>query len=157
MLARSSSPPVRGRRQLYFAYGSNMSMAVMRKHCATAQPVSVATLSDYRFVITADGYASIRRERGSTVQGVLWRVDAANIKALDDYESVATGLYARTTVRVTAGRRRLAALVYIGRPRPDGRPRPGYLGVVADAARRWQLPTAYVERLEAFAEDHRRD
>jgi hypothetical protein len=44
---------------LHFAYGSNMHRAVMRKHAPAAEPLGVARLAGYRFVITADGYASV--------------------------------------------------------------------------------------------------
>jgi len=44
---------------LHFAYGSNMHRAVMRKHAPSAVPLGVARLEGYRFIITADGYASI--------------------------------------------------------------------------------------------------
>ncbi len=38
---------------LHFAYGANMSRAVMRRHAPSAQPIGVAQLANYRFVITA--------------------------------------------------------------------------------------------------------
>ena len=37
---------------LHFAYGSNMSHRIMRKHAPKAVAVGVATLPHYRFVIT---------------------------------------------------------------------------------------------------------
>ena len=49
----------RGRRRrlrgvmLHFAYGSNMSRAVMRRHAPDAEPIGVAALADHRFLITA--------------------------------------------------------------------------------------------------------
>jgi hypothetical protein len=56
---------------LHFAYGSNMSRAVMRKHAPFAKPIGVATLVNYRFLITTDGYASVAPRRGERVHGVL--------------------------------------------------------------------------------------
>ena len=35
----------------------------MRKHAPTAAPLGVARLAEYRFVITADGYASVEPAR----------------------------------------------------------------------------------------------
>ena len=47
---------------LHFAYGSNMSRDVMRKHAPLAQPIGVATLADYRFLImTAEAMPRSRR------------------------------------------------------------------------------------------------
>jgi len=48
-----------GRVTFHFAYGSNMSRAVMRRHAAGAEPVGVATLANYRFLITTHGHASV--------------------------------------------------------------------------------------------------
>ena len=44
---------------LHFAYGANMHRDVMRRHAPTAQPIGAAALADHRFIITADGYASV--------------------------------------------------------------------------------------------------
>src|SRR5258708_40070898 len=59
---------------LHFAYGANMSRAVMQKYAPGAHALGVAELADHRFVITADGYASVEPRRADTVHGVLWRV-----------------------------------------------------------------------------------
>jgi len=45
----------------------------------------------------------------------------------------------------------VAALVYIARPRGEGRPKPGYLDLVITAARDWGLPDGYVRMLERWA------
>src|SRR6185437_13618493 len=44
---------------LHFAYGANMSRAVMQKYAPGARALGVAELTAHRFVITADGYASV--------------------------------------------------------------------------------------------------
>ena len=56
---------------LYFAYGSNMSRTLMRTHCPAAKEIGTAVLDGYRFVITADGYASIERRAGAVVHQAL--------------------------------------------------------------------------------------
>lgn len=128
---------------LYFAYGSNMSHALMRPRCPTAREVGVAELSGYRFVITADGYASIARAAGASVHGLVWRLMPRDVAALNAYESLASGLYHTDTLPVRLGARRVPALVYIGRSRVPGLPRPGYLELVLDAAEKLALPAAY--------------
>ena len=52
------------RMTLYFAYGSNMSRALMRARCPTAREVGTATLAGHRLIITSDGYASVVPEPG---------------------------------------------------------------------------------------------
>ena len=46
---------------LHFAYGSNKSRALMRQHCPQARALGTAVLTHHRFIVMADGYASIVR------------------------------------------------------------------------------------------------
>jgi hypothetical protein len=84
---------------LHFAYGSNMHRTVMRKHAPNAEPVGLASLADYRFVIIADGYASIEPARTHAVHGVLWRLTPRDRVSLDTWENIAGGLYCAKTCR----------------------------------------------------------
>lgn len=135
---------------LHFAYGSNMSRALMRRHAPAAQPAGVAILPDHRFLITADGYASIAPARAQTVHGVLWRLTPRDRVTLDAWENLAAGLY-RAEIRpvLQAGRRR-PALVYFARPGGEGRPKPNYMELVVAAAREWRLPPDYIAGLERW-------
>jgi len=132
---------------LYFAYGSNMSGALMRPRCPSARALGVGELSGHRFVITTDGYASIVRAPGSSVHGLLWRLTPRDLAALNAYESLASGLYRIETMPIRLGARRVAALVYVGRSRAPGPPRPGYLELVLAAAGELALPAAYRKSL----------
>ena len=78
---------------LHFAYGSNMHRAVMRKHAPDAEPLGVAALANHRFVITADGYASVVPLGAQTVLGVLWRLTPRDRVTLDAWENIAGGQY----------------------------------------------------------------
>jgi gamma-glutamylcyclotransferase (GGCT)/AIG2-like uncharacterized protein YtfP len=132
---------------LHFAYGSNMHSAVMRKHAPGAEPAGPAMLSDYRFVITGDGYASVEPRRNDQVHGVLWRLTARDCVTLDAWENVAGGLYRTATLPVRCGGQRRPALVYLARPRRIGLPRAGYMELVIAAALEWRLPPAYIASL----------
>ena len=44
---------------LHFAYGSNMSRALMQRRCPQATALGTARISGWRFVITPDGFGSI--------------------------------------------------------------------------------------------------
>jgi gamma-glutamylcyclotransferase (GGCT)/AIG2-like uncharacterized protein YtfP len=136
---------------LYFAYGSNMSRVLMRRHCPTAREVGTAVLEGYRFVVTADGYASVERRAGGVVHGVLWRLLPRDIAALDIYEDVDSGLYRVRRLVVRNGASRRSAMVYIARPRGEGRPRPGYLALVIAAAHDWGLPRPYIRELSRWS------
>ena len=135
---------------LHFAYGSNMHRAIMRKHAPAAEPAGVAKLSDYRFVITADGYASVAPSPGQSVYGMVWRLTPRDRVTLDAWENVAGGLYRAETLPVHQAGQPLSVLVYIARDSPTGQPRAGYMEIVVDAARAVELPADYIASLEEW-------
>ena len=135
---------------LHFAYGSNMHRGIMRKHAPAAEPVGVATLENYRFVITSDGYASVEPSPGKAVYGMVWRLTPRDRLTLDAWENVAGGLYRAETLPVHQDGQHVPALVYIARECPAGQPRPGYMELVTDAARVLELPASYIASLEEW-------
>jgi gamma-glutamylcyclotransferase (GGCT)/AIG2-like uncharacterized protein YtfP len=137
--------------RLYFAYGSNMSRGPMRVRCPTAKEAGVAILRDYRFVIMANGYASVVPAAGQDVHGLLWRIGPQDLAALDDYEDVAGGLYRHATLPVLQDGRPTDALVYLGCEAREGRPGAAYMALVVVAARECGLPADYVEKLARLA------
>jgi AIG2 family protein len=136
---------------LHFAYGSNMSRALMASRCRDAEALGVATLAGWRFVINREGYGSIARQHGGLAYGVLWRLSVRDLAAINAYESVSTGFYLRHRLAVRMGPRRVAALIYITRQGGEGRTRPGYIDLVVRAARDWQLPEPYVRSLARWS------
>jgi hypothetical protein len=137
---------------LHFAYGPNMNRAGMARRCPGAVALGRAVLSDHRFLITADGYASVLRMPGETVHGVLWRLGARDLATLDAYEGVDSGLFSRAMMPVLSEGRSVKALVYLGRSREEGHPKPGYLNDVISAAREWQLPWDYIQSLTCWTD-----
>jgi hypothetical protein len=136
---------------LHFSYGANMSRVVMRRHAPDARPLGVAELADHRFVITADGYASVEPARSHTVHGVLWRITPRDRVTLDAWENVGGGLYRAAMLGVRGAGGRVPALVYFARPGGEGRPKPGYIELVVAAARQWDLPQPYINSLQEWA------
>ena len=136
---------------LHFAYGSNMNAALMRRRCPGAQLEGRAYLPGYRFTIMRSGYASVVAAPGGCVHGLLWRLTPRDVAALNAYENLDGGLYRAITVAVVAHRRRRAARVYVGRGRTCGRPRPGYLDIVTQAARDAGFPPHYLRSLARWA------
>ena len=135
---------------LHFAYGSNMHRGVMRKHAPSAVPLGLARLADHRFVITADGYASVAPARMHSVYGVLWRLTPRDRVTLDLWENIAAGQYRAEILPVLGDGRRRPALVYVARQRPLGRPKAGYMEIIVEAARALELPRAYIASLEEW-------
>lgn len=138
---------------LYFAYGSNMSVAQMARRAPAARPLGTGCLAGHRLFFTTDGYAAIRRQAGHRVRGVVWQVSARDIAMLDRYEGVGEGWYRRRTVAVRSGGRVRPCLVYVGADVAEGgRPIRRYFaeGVMAPALA-WGLPSRYIATLARFA------
>jgi gamma-glutamylcyclotransferase (GGCT)/AIG2-like uncharacterized protein YtfP len=135
---------------LYFAYGLNLDRAAMARRCPRSRALGPARLARHRFFITADGYASVRRDPRGTVHGLLWELALGDIPALDRFESLSTGLYQKIVQPVLTATGPRQALVYVGRSGQPGAPRPRYLEEVLAAARTLVLPPAYLAELEQW-------
>ena len=136
---------------LYFAYGSNMSRVVMRRHAPGAKPVGVATLANYRFLITTHGHASVAPCLASTVHGVVWRLSLRDCVRLAAWENIAGGLYRAAILPVRQAGRQRRALVYLARSQAEAPPQAGYMDMVIAAALEWQLPLPYIEELRSWS------
>ena len=119
----------------------------MQARCPGAVALGIATLTGWRFVINPDGYGSIAPHGSGAVHGVLWRLGARDLAAINDYENIAGGLYVCRTVPVLHDGRRKPALVYVAVRQGEGTPRPGYMAIVVAAARDWALPEPYIHSL----------
>lgn len=135
---------------LYFAYGANMDVAAMALRCPGSKPLGLARLPRHRFIITRDGYASVVRDPRRVVYGVLWDASLSDIRTLDKFEAVNSGLYVKITqsVLVEGGSRR--ALIYVGCSGFIGKPRPGYLENVLASAQHWDFPAQQIAEMAAF-------
>ncbi len=146
---------------LYFAYGSNMDVAAMAQRCPRSASLGPALLHRHRLVIMSEGYASVVRDPRHRVYGLLWDVALADVRALDAYESVATGLYRKALQPVKrlggSGLRPLQqALVYLGRGDGGGVARPGYLENVLACAEQLEFPAAYLAHIRTLGQVQRR-
>ncbi|HMN73149.1 MAG TPA: gamma-glutamylcyclotransferase [Rhodoblastus sp.] len=138
---------------LYFAYGSNMDAAAMRARCPNSRPLGRARLARHRFALMADGYATVVRDPNSEAHGVLYDLALSDVPALDRYEEVSRGLYAKAMQpALRADGRPVRALVYIGSAPAFSGPakKPDYMKGVIAAARAAELPAAYVDFLSGL-------
>ena len=142
----------------YFAYGSNMSPAVFlerrRMHPLDARR---ARLDGYRLCFTLPvgpgerGVANVEPAVAAHVWGVAYRIALAESAHLDRTEGVPGGLYERLPVAIDTGAVRLPAFTYRSSFASPGRkPSARYLGLLLDGARRHDLPSEYVRRLESL-------
>lgn len=136
---------------LYFAYGSNMNRAAMARRCPSARAIGPGILEGYKFFVGIDGWGSVKPSAGGTVQGVLWRLTARDIAALHAYELLHQGLYDVRHLPVRSGGKRVRAMIYLLRRKARGKPKPGYVEMIAASARAWKLPERYVRSVERWS------
>lgn len=138
----------------YFAYGMNMHVPEMGVRCAGAVPVANAVLCDHRFGINPRGVATVVPEAGSVVHGLVWDLDDRHLSDLDVFEGVQVGNYVREVrrVEVIEGTGEDAFVYFATDPTP-GRPRPGYLELVVEAATDLGLPADYLAELRSWFTD----
>ncbi len=130
------------KRTLYFAYGSNLDPAQMRRRCPTSAPVGPATLDGWRLAFGGHSrtwggpVATLVEDPDDRVAGVIYAVPAAEMAKLDRCEGHPS-CYRRHLLAVTddEGRRRRAH-VYILPVAEEVPPTPGYLDVLRRAYRR---------------------
>jgi len=125
---------------LYFAYGANMNREAMARRCPRSKALGLARLARHRLAAMREGWLTAVRDPRASVHGILWDVALSDVPALDRYEGLAQGLYAKIAqpVLTESGPRR--ALVYVGANAGPGASRPDYLAEVLAAARAWSLP-----------------
>lgn len=136
---------------LHFAYGSNMDAAAMARRCPQARLLGRGRLARWRFVVLPSGFASVVPDPRANVHGALWEVPVSDMAALDRYEEVGKGLYAKKLIPVLREPFGSSpALVYIGAAPDRGAAPTGYLVEIVAAAQALNLPPAYVGYLSSL-------
>jgi len=133
---------------IYFAYGSNMCPQQMAVRCPGGQALGQAELRDWQFLINARTYATIEDRPSAVTHGVLWSLTPGHIATLDNYESVAEGMYTKTSLIVQKTGEPVEALVYIDPVYELGQPRPDYLQTILNGAAHFGLPPGYIAGLD---------
>jgi len=135
----------------YFAFGSNLYLPRMQARVPSAVPVTVARLPDHRLTFDKLGRddsnkCSFTAAEGETLWGVVYRIAAQDLPALDEAEGPG---YDRVEVRVAAPKEWLAVFTYRARPDWIGRgwPYDWYRELVVTGARHHALPAEHVARI----------
>jgi len=136
---------------LYFAYGSNMSAEAMAQRCPRSQALGPARLQRHRLAVMREGWLTAVRDPRTSVHGILWDLALADTPALDRYEGLRQGLYAKSVQPVLTAKGPRRALVYFGANAGPGIARPGYIADILAAARVWALPPEAIATLEGLA------
>lgn len=123
----------------------------MHARCPRSTPLGRARLMRHRFALIPEGYATVAADPRAVVHGLLWDLALSDVRALDAYESTASGLYKKIIQPVfREGGASSRALVYVGRADAGSRSLPGYMENVIAAARALELPEAYIRELDGF-------
>lgn len=102
----STIPRTRKPDVLYFAYGSNLHVAQMAKRCPSSVFIGTGTLPGYRWQINERGVANVVPEDDSSVEGLVYLVNARDVRALDRSEGVARKLYQKHMLEIVLQRHR---------------------------------------------------
>ncbi len=127
---------------LYFAYGSNLDPARMRRRCPTAAPVGPATLWGWRLAfgghsrVWGGPVATLVRAANERVDGLLYELALADLAELDRVEGHPLSYRRERLQLVDEHGRGRRAHVYILPVAGEAPPAPGYLDVLWRAYRR---------------------
>jgi len=132
--------------KLYFAYGSNMWAAQMSKRCPQSNRVGRAVLHDYRWIITARGYASIVVSDEDEVHGIVYAITPDDELSLDKYEGVASGLYVKRALTVLQADKEVECLAYIDPVTNEGMPHDEYIERINKGLKDSGLSKEYVTK-----------
>lgn len=125
----------------------------MEQRCPGSIPFGPALLIDHRLTFTYDsaswagGVGDIRPSPGDRVWGVLWDLTDPHFEALDLYEGVAQGIYARAMCAVQHEQVVVDAVVYRALSEDFKAPSARYLRTLIRGAKAFGLPGDYVEEL----------
>ncbi len=77
------------KKRYYAAYGSNLNVQQMLSRCPDAEVAGVSIIKDYRLLFRGSktgSYLTVEPGNGHNVPVAIWKVSAADEKALDRYE-----------------------------------------------------------------------
>jgi gamma-glutamylcyclotransferase (GGCT)/AIG2-like uncharacterized protein YtfP len=140
---------------LYAAYGPNMDPRKMSDRCPHSPLQGTGWLLGYRLTFGGEEFgwdgalATVVEDHLDQVFVAVYDVTDEDSAALDEWESVSTGLYIKTRVRVATMNGEQLAWTYVLAAYEGGLPSASYLGILADAAEAADAPSDYVSRLRA--------
>ncbi len=124
---------------LYFAYGSNLSLAQMDTRCPGHQPLRRHKLPGFRLVLR--GAANIEDAPGEHIEGAIYDITEAHQATLGGYEGVPT-VYDERWFESADG-----PVLYYRMVEPHFiPPREGYVETIEAGYHDWDLPTEGFER-----------
>lgn len=138
-------------RNLYFAYGSNMSTEQMASRCPDSVKFDLGILSNYKFIINSRGVASVIPIQNSSVEGIIWSISKKDEILLDRYEGVPK-TYSRKEINLISksSNNFVKVLIYIANDNLKGAPKNNYLEKIIISAKINQFSKLYQQELKKW-------
>lgn len=133
------------KRKFYLAYGSNMNAEQMKHRCPKATFVKTVVVKNFDFLINSQGVATLVREEGKSVEGVVWHLTEECEASLDIYEGIATGDYVKENIVLSEYEE---ALIYFATDSSPGRPNIDYAERITKGAEGFNLSEEYMHYLK---------
>lgn len=100
----------------YIAYGSNLSLRMMRKRCPNAGIVGKTLLNGFTLAFRGDiennGYLTVEEEHYGTVPVAIFEVDGDDLRSLDICEGYPI-LYDKRTISISYNGSQIEAFIYV--------------------------------------------
>lgn len=125
--------------KFYFAYGANMSLDSMAYRCPMAVPVRSFYLRDWRLRLY--NHATIEHSPGDCVAGALWAITDECETGLDMFEGYPV-YYDKIELEQDGER----FMVYVMNGPVSGDPSPGYVALLEEGYRDWNLPASWLQQ-----------
>ena len=145
---QSKSGPYTRMKNMYFAYGSNLSISQMDKRCPDNIALDIGRLNGYRWIISNRGYANVIESENDYVLGRIYEINNTDEASLDKEEgvkSVNSG-YDRTTLPIIVDGVSYDCLVYVDPIKEEGPPKDEYVNRINLGLADSDFPTEYVEK-----------
>jgi gamma-glutamylcyclotransferase len=130
----------------FFAYGTTLNKAQMRKICPGAKPKFQAVLPNYR--LTFSGWSrdlksstvNIIPFRGERVMGGVWEISETDLQKLDRFEDYPTNYDHVNVLVLNDLEEATKAMAYIKRRQSDfAKPAAEYLAIIRQGYRDWGI------------------
>jgi len=139
----------------YFAYGSNMSSKRLKARVPSAKAIGVAILKSHKLAfhkvsVDGSGKCDIAASETDEVIGVLFEIPESEKRNLDRLEGLNHGYDEKTVeVHLGADKTETAVTYFATKVNPELKPFTWYRRHVLEGAREAQLPSSYIDAIEA--------
>ena len=128
------------KKNMYFAYGSNLDLIQMKRRCPSSKLISKGSLSGYRLTFNrfssgwGGGVADVIQAQDSKVWGLVFEISDTDLERLDRYEGYHKDETSLSDVWVYT----------VVEKQKFVKPTLEYLQIIKKAAKKWNFPKTYL-------------